>query len=156
MRGIYEVRAALEALAGKLFVERATEAHRERLAKEFAALTVAHHKAIPAGMLEKTVGFYDAIFAGAQNDTIAATLRPLSGRIYLLRARSMSVKGRRIVSFGEMKAIFSTLNGNDPAKAWEACWQHVMMAAEYALRTFEVAPGADAVTPLKRASGRTD
>ena len=35
VRGIYEVRAALEALAGKLFVERATEADRLRLREAF-------------------------------------------------------------------------------------------------------------------------
>ena len=136
VRGIYEVRAALEALAGKLFVERATDAHRTALAAAFAALAAAHREAVPGVALERTVGFYDAIFAGAQNETIVTTIRPLSGRIYLLRARSMSVKGRRVVSFTEMKAINRALMGRDPAKAWDACWNHVMQAASYALRTF--------------------
>lgn len=137
VRSIYEVRAALEALAGKLFVERATETHKEQLAAAFAALSVAHEEAIPRIMFEKTVAFYSVIFAGAQNETIAATLRPLTGRIYLLRARSMSVVGRRVISYEEMKAINRSLNGKDPQKAWDACWNHVMRAAEYALKSFE-------------------
>lgn len=137
VQGIYEVRAALEALAGKLFVERATEADRTRLREAFEVYQAACREEDPASGLQATVLFYDAIFAGARNEIVRATLRPLSGRISMLRARSLSIKGRRSVAQAEMRAIYRALQGKDPAKAWDCCWDHVINALACALLTFE-------------------
>jgi DNA-binding GntR family transcriptional regulator len=149
VRGIYEVRAVLEALAGELFVQRATATHRSHLEEAFTAMRTAQQRPEPGSSLDQTARFYDAIFAGAQNEIIAATLRPLSGRIYLLRARSMSIEGRRLESHQEMTGIYEALCGNDPALAWSRCRQHVTNASVYALRTFEE-PAISAIAPLRR------
>ena len=149
VRGIYEVRGVLEALAGELFVQRAAPAHRIHLQKAYKAMCAARRRPEPGGSLEETARFYDAIFAGAQNETISATLRPLSGRIYLLRARSMSIEGRRIASHKEMTGIYEALTGDDPSLAWARCRQHVINASVYALRTFEQ-PGKPAIPILHR------
>ena len=137
VQGIYEVRAALEALAGKLFVERATGADRTRLRESFEVYQAACREDDPISGLQATVLFYDAIFAGARNEIVKATLRPLSGRIFMLRARSLSIKGRRSVAQAEMRAIHRALQGKDPAKAWDCCWDHVINALACALLTFE-------------------
>src|ERR1700743_2896110 len=51
VKGIYEVRAVLEALAGRLFVERASDSDRQRLRRAFAAMATAHRRDdIPAGL----------------------------------------------------------------------------------------------------------
>jgi DNA-binding FadR family transcriptional regulator len=94
-KGIYEVRAVLEALAAELFVERATEEDRQQLQVAFAAGKRAVERGDIAGSLDEWVRFYDALFAGARNESIAVTLRPLMGRIYMLRARSLSMPDRR-------------------------------------------------------------
>jgi DNA-binding GntR family transcriptional regulator len=142
------VRAVLEALAGELFVQRATAAHRARLQEAFTAMRAAHQRPEPGSSLEETARFYDAVFAGAQNETISAMLRPLSGRIYLLRARSMSIEGRRLESHAEMTGIYEALTGDDPVLAWTRCRQHVANASAYALRTFEQ-PAEPAIAPLR-------
>lgn len=141
VRGIYEVRAALEALGGSLFVRRADEAHRKRLRAAHVAFGDAHDRADPTAIIETTADFYDAVFAGAQNEIIATTLRPLGGRIQLLRARSLSVEGRRLESRGEMDAIHGALHGTDPDLAWRLCWEHVVKASTYALMTLETKLG---------------
>ncbi len=135
--GIYEVRAALEALAGRLFVERARPEHKQRMMAALAAMMRAGEQAdIPRG-LRGTGQFYDALFAGAGNEVIAAILRPLSGRIYLLRARSMAMPGRRQESLREMQAILDAALSNDPEAAADACLRHVETASAYALRSFD-------------------
>ena len=137
VQGIYEVCAALEALAGKLFVERAAAADRARLRQAFDAYTLACRQADVASEIGAAAVMYAAIFAGAGNETITATLRPLSGRISMLRARSMSIPGRRKIARVEMKAIYSAVMGKDPTQAWDCCWHHVMNALASALQTFD-------------------
>lgn len=146
VRSIYEVRAVLEALAGELFVRRATAADRKRLRTAFAALQAAHAQdGATHQLLAMTARFYDAVIAGARNEVVEGTLRTLGSRIHMLRARSMSVAGRRELSRAEMEGIFEALMGSDPMLAWERCRRHVEAAHAYALRSFEErAPAPDA------------
>ncbi len=137
VRGIYEVRAVLEALAGELFVTRASEEDRQRLTVAIAAYRRAHERGDGAGGLQATARFYETLFAGAKNEIISATLRPLSGRIHLLRTRSLSMPGRREEGRQEMEAIFQAVMGRDPADAWRKCRLHVENAALYALMSFD-------------------
>jgi GntR family transcriptional regulator, trigonelline degradation regulator len=138
VRSIYEVRAVLEALAGELFVQRATAADRKRLRQAFATFRAAHEQGEETRvLLAATARFYDAVVAGARNEVVEGTLRTLGSRIHMLRARSMSVPGRRELSFREMEVIFEALMGSDPTLAWQRCRQHVDAAYAYALRSFE-------------------
>jgi len=153
VKGIYEVRGVLEALAGRLFVERATAADRRRLAEAFAGFERAHAAHDSAASLRETSRFYNVLFAGARNPVIPATLRPLSGRIHLLRARSFAMPGRKEESYREMKAILEAALGHHPQQAWSCCLLHVENAARYALNSFEDEAGraqANAAIPLKR------
>jgi DNA-binding GntR family transcriptional regulator len=145
VRNIYEIRAVLEALAGELFVQRANAGHRAALTEAFRGWRATIEANDPAATLTMTAKFYDAICAGAQNEIISTTLRPLGGRIYLLRARSLSIAGRRAESKLEVETIYAALMGQDPSRAWQACRQHVINASAYALRTFET----DASTPTE-------
>jgi DNA-binding GntR family transcriptional regulator len=150
--GIYEVRAVLEALAGRLFVERARPEHRQRLKAALAAMMRADEQGDIARGLRGTGQFYDALFAGAGNEAIAAILRPLSGRIYLLRARSMAMPGRWEESLREMQAILEAVLSVDAEAAWNACLRHVESASAYALRSFDQDEQriARSVTPRRR------
>lgn len=135
-KSIYEVRAVLEALAGRLFVERATAEDRRRLVKAAAVLDRARERGDIAAHLNATMAFYEVLFAGARNEVIPATLRPLSGRIHMLRARSIASPGRQTESKQEMDAIVAGALSGDPAQAWAACLQHVQRAAERALESY--------------------
>ncbi|MBO0709770.1 MAG: GntR family transcriptional regulator [Acetobacteraceae bacterium] len=140
VRSIFEVRAMLEALAGRLFVERATDRDRRRLTDAFALLEQAWAEDDAYVVLRATADFYDVLFAGSGNEVIAATLRPLSGRIYLLRARNFAIPGRRLESIVEMRAILEAARGSDPSVAWCACLTHVQKAARSALDNFAAPP----------------
>lgn len=148
---IYEIRAVLEALAGRLFVERAGEGYKRRLKSAFAAMIDADKRDDAAGGLRGTASFYEALFAGAGNEVIATVLRPLAGRIHLLRTRSMSMPGRRAESLKEMKAILDAVLSDDADKAWDACSRHVQNASSWALQSFDLEPQQQTtVTPSRR------
>jgi GntR family transcriptional regulator, trigonelline degradation regulator len=149
VRSIYEVRAVLEALAGSLFVQRATEADREQVKAAIAAYRTAFERTDGIAVLHATASFYEAVSSGARNEVIAQTLRPLSGRIFLLRARSLSMPGRRAESGEEMEAIFDAVLGSDPARAWDACRLHVERAAIYALCSFDQGGSAPIQAPAR-------
>jgi DNA-binding GntR family transcriptional regulator len=134
---IYEVRAVLEALAASLFVERAGEEHKRRLKIALAAMIDADERADIAAGLRGTAQFYDALISGARNEVIATILRPLGGRIHLLRSRSMSMPGRRTESVREVQAIMEAVLSTDARRAWKACLRHVRNAATYALQSLE-------------------
>lgn len=148
VRSIYEVRAVLEALAGSLFVHRAGETDRRDVEAAIANYRRASEHDQGIARLHATARFYEAVFAGARNEIISSTLRPLSGRIFVLRARSMSMPGRREESAREMEEIFAAVLGRDPDRAWQACRTHVERAAVHALRSLsqESAPAPVAVT----------
>ena len=152
--GIYEVRAVLEALAGRLFVERAGPDHKQRLKTALASMLRANEQGDIGRGLRGTGQFYEALFAGARNETIAAILRPLSGRIYLLRARSMSMPGRREESLREMELILQAALGDDPQVAWDICIRHVQNASAYALQSFEQETQHSEGGMVKRQQGR--
>lgn len=147
---IYEVRAVLEALAGSLFVERAGEEHRRRLRAALAAMIDADGRADIAAGLRGTAQFYDALISGARNDEIAAILRPLGGRIQLLRSRSMSMPGRRAESVREMQAVMEAVLSTDARRAWKVCLRHVRNAASYALQSFDQEGPPPAPRPAAR------
>jgi DNA-binding GntR family transcriptional regulator len=154
---IYEVRAVLEALAGRLFVERAGEEFKRRLRAAFATMMDADKRGDAAAGLRGTAQFYETLFAGAKNEVIAATLRPLGGRIHLLRARSMSMPGRRAESLREMRAILEAVLSEDADRASEACFRHVQNASLWALQSFDQttpAPGQRGPTRRGRAATR--
>jgi GntR family transcriptional regulator, trigonelline degradation regulator len=134
---IYEVRAVLEALAGRLFVERAGNEHKRRLKAALESMMDADRRDDAAGGLRGTAQFYEALLAGARNEVIATILRPLGGRIHLLRTRSLAMPGRRVESLREMQAILDAVLSSDPERAWKACLQHVENASFWALRSFD-------------------
>jgi GntR family transcriptional regulator, trigonelline degradation regulator len=136
-KGIYEVRAVLEALAGELFVKRATEEDRQRLRAAFAAGKRALERGDNAGALDEWTRFYNALHAGARNESISAALWPLTGRTHILRLRSWSMPGRREESMKELEAMLDALLGDDPTRAWESCRTHVLNAAASALKSFD-------------------
>lgn len=131
---LYEVRAVLESLAVRQFAERADEAHRKALRSAFegveAAVGVPHEgKALLAAKRH----FYDALFSGAGNVTIAEIVEGLQTRVTFLRATSLAQPGRPAETVEEVRAIVDALEAGDADRAAEACAFHVRQAARTVL-----------------------
>lgn len=124
---IYEVRASLEGLAGKLFAQYATP---DQLAALNDAVT-AVEDAIKdtARMLRAKTTFYDVLIEGSRNDELRRILQGLHARATLVRATSLSRPGRAQHSVDEIKAIAAAAAAGDPEETSRLCVEHIRMAA---------------------------
>jgi DNA-binding GntR family transcriptional regulator len=135
-RGLYDVRAILEALAGRNFVLHATSAERAALREAFRAIehaTPAEGDGDFRKILQAKSRFYGVLLAGAHNETLVSTLRSLHDRITALRALTISTPSRGRSSLEEIRRIVVAIEANDAEAAWEACFLHVQSAAKIAL-----------------------
>lgn len=131
---LYEVRATLEGLAGRLFARRASGAQRRALRKAFAEI----ERSVESGantweMLRAKNRFYDVLLRGSGNATMRSLLAPLQARITVLRATTMSQPGRGPDSVAEIRAIVEAVEARDEEAAERACVRHVEEAGRLAI-----------------------
>ena len=117
---LYEVRAVLEALAGRAFAERATPRQRDALRAALADVLAAKDR------------FYDALLDGAHNEVARTALRGVHARTSLLRGLTLRAAGRPAQTRRELRAIADAAVSGDGSAAWHACEDHVRSAAAVA------------------------
>jgi GntR family transcriptional regulator, trigonelline degradation regulator len=126
-RQLYQVRSALEGLAGRLFVENATAAQRRALVNALKAVERAAAKGSPA-MLAAKDKFYDVLFEGGGNEALRSIAGTLHARVNLLRSLSLSLPGRSAESIAELAEIVAAVQAGDADAAAKACSHHVEAA----------------------------
>jgi GntR family transcriptional regulator, trigonelline degradation regulator len=132
-RSIYQVRQALESLAGSLFATNATGAQIRRLEIAVTDLASAYREGRIDGILEKKEIFYAILLEGAGNEIVPSVLRMMHARISLLRRVSLGKSKRLSASIKEIRSILKAVKSRDPEAAAEACRVHVQRAADAAL-----------------------
>jgi len=139
---LFEVRAALEALAAERFAERATPEERAALEASCDVVAAAYASDDVESWIDAKDRYYDALLAGAHNDLIRSTVIGLHARIQVLRGRSLSAPGRRERSLKEIRQITELAVSGKASRAATEARRHVERAAEAA---FEQSPemGAD-------------
>jgi len=131
---VFEVRAVLEALAGRSFAERASEeeiAELRAVFEEIAAVGSGADRLVLLGLKKQ---FYDVLLRGARNPYAARMLDQMLSRISQLRATSLSAPSRLPDTVAEIRRIVEAAERRDGEGAWRACREHVLRAAEVALR----------------------
>ncbi|HEY2509125.1 MAG TPA: GntR family transcriptional regulator [Streptosporangiaceae bacterium] len=131
-RQLYEVRSALEALAGRLFVSNASKAQRTALVKALDRIERLAAKGAP--VLAAKDSFYDVLFEGGGNEALRAVVAGLHARVSVLRSLSLSVPGRPVASIAELRAIVDAVLANDAQAAALACSRHVEEAGRIGLQ----------------------
>ena len=130
---LYEVRAVLEALAGRAFAERATPRQRDALRAALADVEALLDGGSPlADVLAAKDRFYDALLDGAHNEVARTALRGVHARTSLLRGLTLRAEGRPAQTRRELRAIADAAVAGDGAAAWCACEDHVRSAAAVA------------------------
>ncbi len=137
---VYEVRALLEGLAAREFVDNATELHLEALRQAMSQVARAGKKNDADGVLRAKNRFYDVLFDGADNATIRSILGGLQARVAVLRATSLTAPDRPRESVTEIQAIVDAIERRDADAAAEAASFHVRRAAETAFRQIGITP----------------
>jgi len=137
---IYDVRAALEALAARRFAERATDEQIDALHEAVVEYERAVAEDGLRNLLEVKDRFYAILFEGARNRMIGSMLEPLHTRISYLRAASLSYPGRPAQTASELRPIVAAIRRRDADAAADLARDHVRTAAELALSSWSGGP----------------
>jgi len=131
-RQLYEIRSALEALAGRLFVRNASPAQRKSLVRALDGIERLTRKSAP--LLPAKDSFYAVLFEGGGNEALRSVVAGLHARVSVLRWLSLSVPGRLDESVSEIRAIVEAVLAEDEDAAARACSRHVEEACRAALQ----------------------
>lgn len=136
-REIYDIRAYLEGLLLRRFVEAASDSDIAGL----AAIEERFAKAAKEGDVPAAVGvmaeFFEHIQTVVQADVLQDVLGQLTARVSYLRATSMSEPGRMQESIKEISSIVEAVKGRDQEAAERAAVSHVKSAAHTAIARLE-------------------
>jgi DNA-binding GntR family transcriptional regulator len=131
-KAIYELRAALEEMAGRYFVERATEDEYKALEAAFAEMKRSYKTKAGSDHLTVKSKFYAALTAGAHNPMLVEMLRLIHGRVTMLRATTLAQPGRLATSLAELGEIVQAAKERNAEAAAAACRRHVENAGAIA------------------------
>jgi DNA-binding GntR family transcriptional regulator len=151
---IYQVRAAVEGLAGRLFAERATPEQRAALQEALATVEVVQRTAILPPLVAAKDHFYAVLVGGASNRTMSTIIGSLKDRIAWLRYLTLAQPGRAIQCVTEMHRIVAAVLARDLEGATQACVQHVHAAADVAAQVF-LQRSAETLAESERVDGST-
>lgn len=130
---LYEMRAALESLAVRRFVQRATPEHVAALRAAVGEIERTSSSPDPIEQLHSKDEFYRVLFTGSGSQPLQETLAGLQARVRLLRATSLSEPGRPAQAAAELGAVVDAVEACDADAAADACASHIQNAARTAL-----------------------
>lgn len=125
---LYQIRAELEGLAVRLFIDRAPTRLLRALKGSLEDLGAAVES--PAEMIRVKSEFYDVLFEGAGSSELERLALGLRRRINLAQANSLSVPGRTYEAFSEVQAIVAAIERGDAREAEQLTVDHVHQAAK--------------------------
>ena len=128
VREVYDVRAALFGLAGRLLAERASAETVARLDGFIARMEAAATELDFDTYYPLNVAFHAFILDVCGNATLAREYKSFVKRLTLFRARSLVQGGGLTVSNREHRQMVDSVRARDPDWAHEAHWRHVANA----------------------------
>ena len=133
-RQIYEVRAALEAAAGRRFVERADGKQLKALEAAYARVAETATKEPVIAYVRAIDKFYDVLLEGAGNEVARRVLRTLRARMNYLRALTarQSHRARHVETLAKMRALVDAATDRDASAMAKLCRDFVHRSAKFA------------------------
>ena len=130
-QNIYEVREALEGLAARLFVERASEEDVRELARAEEHLSMTTRKGDVHGATKALDAFYRVLFEGSGNPVAASLTRTLLARMHYLRATTIHRESEKELQaqLKNFRRIVTAVKKRDAKAASDACVRQVRHAA---------------------------
>ncbi|MBI4194683.1 MAG: GntR family transcriptional regulator [Betaproteobacteria bacterium] len=143
-KDLYNIRAVLEGLAARLFVENAGDAQIGKLAQALEVVVAAYEGGDAQQVLETKNRFYDALFEGAGSETLSSMLGTLHARIWRWRALGLSHPGRSAErskeSIHNLRAMLAAIGKRDGDRAERITREEASRAAAEVMRLLEAPP----------------
>lgn len=132
-RDLYAIRAVLEGLAARLFVEHATAEQVEKLEQALDAVGTAYKGGEPERILDTKNSFYDVLFEGAGSQTLSTMIGMLHVRIWRWRALGLGHPQRSLERSQEsmrgLRVMLKAIQARDAGLAEKAIREEVNKAA---------------------------
>jgi DNA-binding GntR family transcriptional regulator len=125
---LYELRASLDEMAGRLLAPRITASGLAELDDRLSRLAKAASRGDIAGYFPMNIDFHDRLVEMSGNATLLEFYRRVIDRMHLLRRLNFSVTQGRAASQVEHQAIVEALKTGDAERAGTAMRAHVVSA----------------------------
>jgi DNA-binding GntR family transcriptional regulator len=140
-RDLYRIRAVLEGLAARLFVENAGQDETKRLRRSLRAVRDAYEDEDAEEVLRTKNKFYEILNAGARSETLGSMLQTLHGRIWRWRAIGLKhpqrSRPRSAQSLSNLEAIVDAIESGDADTAERIAREETHEAAREVLRLLD-------------------
>jgi DNA-binding GntR family transcriptional regulator len=125
---LYDIRAALEALAGERAAVRLTPKTRKELQASLAAMETFASQGAVVDYYEANTEFHLRIIHTAGNKSLASIYKSICKQVSLFRKTSLSLPGRLNTSLEQHRGILAALLAGDANKAGALLRHHVLDA----------------------------
>jgi len=141
-RDLYAIRALLEGLAARYFVEKADDAMAVELSNAVDAVIAAYERADFPEALKTKNHFYGVLFRGSGSETLSSMLQTLHARIWRWRALGLShpqrSNSRSKESIKGLRAILAAIHKRDAVAAETLTREEAQSAAAEIMRLIEL------------------
>lgn len=122
---VFEIRAALEGLAGGLAAERITEEELEAMERMLVEKGEAINKNDIDKLVEVDTKFHEAMYKASRNERLFPIISNLREQIQRFRLTSLSVPGRKQESLEEHRNILEAIQARDVQLARQLAQEHI-------------------------------
>jgi DNA-binding GntR family transcriptional regulator len=131
---LYEIRASLEALMVRKFIERASDEEIANLTRSLDSFEkIVTETTDTVQLLNATARYYRVLMDGAQSIVLEQVLLSARSRAQAFRSRSLSIPGRAAQVAKELRGVLDAIVARDADLAAKLCAAHVIGAGEVAL-----------------------
>ncbi len=139
---LYEVRAELEGLAGRLFVVRADPAHRAALSAALDA--VEQMAAAEKPIINAHDAFHEALYLGGDSSPLHASALSMRSRVRYLLSLSLARPYHAERAVAGLRAVARAVDANDPDAAAQASARNMATECAAVLMMVALGPGVPA------------
>jgi DNA-binding GntR family transcriptional regulator len=122
---VFEIRAALDGLAGGLAAERITEDELELMERMLVEKGEAINQNDIDKLVEADTRFHEAMYMASRNERLSNIISNLREQIQRFRLTSLSVPGRREDSLKEHRQILEAIQARDIQLARQLAQEHI-------------------------------
>jgi DNA-binding GntR family transcriptional regulator len=137
-KDLYSIRAVLEGLAARLFVENADQSQFRKLQTALTVMAAAYKGSNPEVLLGAKNRFYDVLFEGAGSETLFSMIATLHARIRRWRALGLAhprrSPRRSQESMKNLRAVVAAIKARDAERADKIMRDEVNRAAAEIIR----------------------
>lgn len=131
---IYDLRAQLSSMVGRLAAQNATRAHLEELEQLLAKMDAAAESGDVAAYYPLNVDFHTRLIACADNHKLTQLWPTLESELHLFRTRSFILPGSLRASNHDHRAVVNALRAGDAEAAARLLEEHILKGKARLLR----------------------